>query len=98
MPIYEYECAKCSKIEEIFQKFSDRPLTKCQHCGGKLHKLISHSSFHLKGTGWYVTDYANKSKNNSSAAKKPKNDKTSPAAESSSSSKESKASGDSSTA
>ena len=96
MPIYEYECAKCSKIAEIFQKFSDKPLTKCQHCGGKLRKLISHSSFHLKGTGWYVTDYANKSKTSSSAEKKPKKAKTSPAEKSSSSSKESKASGDNS--
>ena len=57
MPIYEYECAKCGTIEEVFQKFSDKPLTKCAHCSGKLHKLISHSTFHLKGTGWYVTDY-----------------------------------------
>lgn len=61
MPIYEYECTKCGGIEEAIQKFSDRPLTKCSHCSGKLHKLVSHSSFHLKGTGWYVTDYANRS-------------------------------------
>ena len=61
MPIYEYECSKCGRIDEVLQKFSDKPLTKCRHCSGKLHKLISHSSFHLKGTGWYITDYANKS-------------------------------------
>ncbi|MDY6790169.1 MAG: FmdB family zinc ribbon protein [Thermodesulfobacteriota bacterium] len=61
MPIYEYECTQCGKIEEAIQKFSDKPLTKCKHCSGKLHKLISQNSFHLKGTGWYVTDYANKS-------------------------------------
>jgi len=61
MPIYEYECSNCGRIDEIIQKFSDKPLTKCRHCSGKLHKLISHSSFHLKGTGWYITDYANKS-------------------------------------
>jgi putative FmdB family regulatory protein len=70
MPIYEYECTKCGKIEEVFQKFSDKPLTKCHHCSGKLHKLISQSTFHLKGTGWYVTDYANKSKTNTAASKK----------------------------
>ena len=70
MPVYEYECTKCSKIEEAIQKFSDKPLTKCKHCSGKLHKLISQSSFHLKGTGWYVTDYANKSQNSSAPAKK----------------------------
>ena len=61
MPIYEYECTKCGKIEEVLQNFSDKPLTKCQSCTGKLHKLVSQSTFHLKGTGWYVTDYANKS-------------------------------------
>ena len=70
MPIYEYECTKCGKIEEAIQKFSDKPLTKCKHCSGKLHKLISQNSFHLKGTGWYVTDYANKSQNSSAPAKK----------------------------
>ena len=61
MPIYEYECTKCGKIEEVLQNFSDKPITKCQSCAGKLHKLVSQSTFHLKGTGWYATDYANKS-------------------------------------
>lgn len=61
MPIYEYECTECGQIEEAIQKFSDKPLMKCKHCTGRLHKLVSQSSFHLKGTGWYVTDYANKS-------------------------------------
>nr|HDN00947.1 zinc ribbon domain-containing protein [Deltaproteobacteria bacterium] len=60
MPIYEYECGSCGKIIESWQKFSDAPLDICEFCGGKLHKLISHSSFHLKGSGWYVTDYAGK--------------------------------------
>ncbi|MFO8083971.1 MAG: FmdB family zinc ribbon protein [Desulfobacterales bacterium] len=60
MPIYEYECDSCGRIEEAFQKISDAPLSTCNHCSGKLHKLVSHSSFHLKGTGWYVTDYAKK--------------------------------------
>ena len=57
MPIYEYECTGCGKVEEALQKFSDKPLKKCRHCSGKLHKIVSHSSFQLKGTGWYVTDY-----------------------------------------
>jgi putative FmdB family regulatory protein len=74
MPIYEYECTKCGKLEEVYQKFSDKPLTKCNQCSGKLHKLISQSSFHLKGTGWYVTDYANKSRPNSAAASKKKDE------------------------
>jgi len=70
MPIYEYECMKCGQIEEALQKFSDKPLTKCRHCSGKLHKLVSRSSFHLKGTGWYVTDYANRSKKPETGASK----------------------------
>jgi len=70
MPIYEYECTQCGKIEEAIQKFSDKPLKRCKHCSGKLHKLMSQSSFHLKGTGWYVTDYANKSKGSSTTESK----------------------------
>lgn len=61
MPIYEYECESCGRIEETLQKITDAPLSTCKHCSGNLHKLVSHSSFHLKGTGWYVTDYAKKS-------------------------------------
>ena len=76
MPIYEYECTQCGKIEEVIQKFSDRPLTKCQSCAGKLHKLVSQSTFHLKGTGWYVTDYANKSGNSDKPSKKNQKSKT----------------------
>ena len=70
MPIYEYECTKCGDIEEVLQKFSDKPLTKCKHCSGKLHKLVSQSTFHLKGTGWYVTDYADKSKSSARSSQK----------------------------
>jgi putative FmdB family regulatory protein len=61
MPIYEYECGQCGRIEEVLQKFSDKPLTRCDHCSGRLRKIVSHTSFQLKGTGWYVTDYAGKS-------------------------------------
>jgi len=57
MPIYEYECENCGKHFEIFQKIADLPLTECRMCKGKLNKLISQCAFHLKGTGWYVTDY-----------------------------------------
>jgi len=71
MPIYEYECTRCGNIEEAIQKFSDKPLKKCRQCSGKLHRLISQSSFHLKGTGWYVTDYANRSSAKASSSRKP---------------------------
>ena len=60
MPIYEYECTKCGQLTEVWQKFSDPPIKKCESCKGKVRKLISQSTFHLKGSGWYVTDYASK--------------------------------------
>jgi len=60
MPIYEYRCTKCGHEFEMMQKFSDRPVKKCIKCSGKVEKLISQSSFVLKGSGWYQTDYANK--------------------------------------
>ena len=60
MPIYEYECEKCGKVFEAWQQMSDKPLKKCEFCSGKVHKLISRSAFHLKGSGWYATDYAGK--------------------------------------
>ncbi len=70
MPIYEYECENCGNVKEVLQKFSDRPLKKCNSCSGRLHKLVSHSSFRLKGTGWYVTDYAKKSGGSNTSSKK----------------------------
>ncbi len=60
MPIYEYHCAQCGKDFEFMQKFSDPPRMVCPDCGGELKKLISQCTFHLKGTGWYATDYAHK--------------------------------------
>jgi len=59
MPIYEYECRKCGTFEAT-QKITDKPLGKCPTCKGKIKKLISNTSFQLKGTGWYITDYARK--------------------------------------
>jgi len=60
MPIYEYRCRKCGAVIEAIQKFSDAPLSRCEACGGRLHKLLLHASFQLKGSGWYATDYAGK--------------------------------------
>jgi putative FmdB family regulatory protein len=60
MPIYEYQCAGCGQVVERWQKISDSPLTECPACGGSLNKLISSCAFHLKGSGWYVTDYSGK--------------------------------------
>src|SRR5579872_2307682 len=58
MPLYEYECSKCGKVFETIQKFADAPLTVHEECGGHLERLLSAPAFHLKGTGWYATDYA----------------------------------------
>ena len=73
MPIYEYECTKCGHHIEAWQKFSDPPLTECEQCHGKMKKLISQSTFHLKGSGWYVTDYASKTGGNQAHSTKSEN-------------------------
>jgi putative FmdB family regulatory protein len=58
MPLYEYECDACGHRFEVIQKFSDAPIDKCPVCGSAVHKVQSAPAFHLKGTGWYATDYA----------------------------------------
>jgi len=63
MPIYEYQCQKCGVIE-VTQRITEKPLVKCPTCKSKIKKLISNTSFQLKGTGWYVTDYARKGQTN----------------------------------
>ncbi len=78
MPIYEYECTKCGVIEEVLQKISEKPLIKCNRCSGKLTKLVSQSTFHLKGSGWYATDYANKSKSSAKTSEKSQQSKSDP--------------------
>ena len=57
MPIYEYRCQDCHHEFERLQTFSEPPITACPTCAGAVQKLISRSAFHLKGSGWYVTDY-----------------------------------------
>ncbi|MDA8418975.1 MAG: zinc ribbon domain-containing protein [Desulfobacteraceae bacterium] len=70
MPIYEYQCTACQKVTEAWQGLSEAPLTTCQYCSGPLKKMISMSSFHLKGGGWYADGYSNGgAKDNPSCAK-----------------------------
>jgi putative FmdB family regulatory protein len=88
MPVYEYECQKCGTFETT-QRITDEPLSKCPTCKGKVKKLISNTSFQLKGTGWYITDYARKGKD----APKTENGASSSSSESKSESKESKSEG-----
>jgi putative FmdB family regulatory protein len=61
MPIYEYKCDKCG-IVEVMQRITEDRLEKCPNCNGNVERIISHTSFVLKGSGWYATDYANKPK------------------------------------
>ena len=79
MPIYEYRCAGCEKTFEFMQKVAEGPLRKCRECSGKLEKLVSRTSFLLKGGGWYSEGYskdsAAKTDSSSDASKK----KTKPA-------------------
>jgi putative FmdB family regulatory protein len=64
MPFYEYECDKCGYRDEVLQKISDKPLTKCPSCGKSgLRKLMSAPVFRLKGSGWYETDFKSDKEN-----------------------------------
>lgn len=77
MPIYEYQCESCAEIIEAWQNLSEAPLTTCPSCAGPLKKLISMSSFQLKGGGWYADGYssgkstAKSSPSTTSTAKSP---------------------------
>jgi putative FmdB family regulatory protein len=59
MPIYEYACDSCGTFE-VTQRITEKPLRRCPTCRGRVRKLISNTSFQLKGSGWYMTDYAAK--------------------------------------
>lgn len=80
MPIYEYECAACDKVFEVQQHMADHPLETCPDCGGSVRKLVSMSSFQLKGRGWYADGYCGRSNGNDKNGKSvsKKEDGTSP--------------------
>ena len=87
MPIYEYDCPKCGRIE-VFQKINDAPLTVCPECKkngteSKVKKCISLSSFHLKGSGWYTTDYHGKNSSTMVSRNEPEHHTEAPKTESS---------------
>lgn len=71
MPIYEYECNHCNKTFEVKQSIKDAPLSACPNCGQPVRKLISASSFLLKGGGWYADGYANRGAKDSSGESAP---------------------------
>ena len=79
MPIYEYRCENCGEELELFRSITDKGSLSCKSCGGSMKKLISRSSFHLKGTGWYVTDYAGKKTTGQEEKKEASSDSSSAA-------------------
>lgn len=76
MPIYEYRCQECGHEFERMQKFSDPPIEVCPTCAGSVQKLISRSAFHLKGSGWYVTDYGHNGNQKKESSEKSDSEKT----------------------
>jgi putative FmdB family regulatory protein len=70
MPIYEYKCRKCGSLIEVLQKVHAAPLKICSHCGGELKKQVSIPAIQFKGSGWYITDYAQKGTNHTAAPEK----------------------------
>ncbi len=75
MPIYEYKCLKCGEQFEIMLRFNDQSPKSCPICKGEVKKLISNTSFILKGTGWYVTDYASPERKKALEAERGSNGK-----------------------
>ena len=68
MPLYEYECDACGGRFEVIQKFSETTET-CRRCGkGPVRRLMSSPAIQFKGSGWYITDYAQKGKSGSEAS------------------------------
>lgn len=75
MPTYEYECQKCGKVFEAFQKMSDEHLVSCinEECKGKVKRLIgTGGGFIFKGAGFYATDYRSKNYKDRERQQQPK--------------------------
>ena len=67
MPLYEYQCEACGQRFEVIRKFSDPPLEVCAVCGkGPIARLQSSPAIQFKGSGWYITDYAQKGRSEKS--------------------------------
>jgi len=71
VPLYEYKCLKCGRHTEKIESLSGPHLSKCPHCGGKMERLVAAPAIQFKGAGWYVTDYAGKSKEGDRKEEKP---------------------------
>jgi putative FmdB family regulatory protein len=62
VPLYEYQCKQCGHRFEKIQSFSAPEEKVCPTCGGEVERLISAPAIQFKGAGWYVNDYAGRSK------------------------------------
>ena len=69
MPTYQYACTACAERLEVFQRFTDEPLTECPSCGGALRKVFSPVGVVFKGSGFYKTDSRSSSSSSTTAAK-----------------------------
>ena len=69
MPTYEYECTVCGQHIEVFQRFSEDPLTICGVCGGKLRKVFHPAGIVFKGSGFYATDSRAKASSGAASTK-----------------------------
>ena len=67
MPVYEYECPACEVVHEVQQRMADDPIADCPDCGGPVKKIMSRSSFQLKGGGWYADGYSSANSGGGSA-------------------------------
>lgn len=72
MPIYAYKCSSCGHAQDVLQKVSDAPLTSCPQCGAEAYsKQLTAAGFQLRGSGWYATDFKNRSKPDEAGSTKP---------------------------
>jgi len=78
MPIYEYQCIRCKNVFELFHKMEEDCKTVCPKCMAPAKKLISATSFVLKGSGFYVNDYPSNSRKDGKRAEKEGSDKVAP--------------------
>ena len=68
MPIYEFVCESCGRLEEHLQRVTDPPPAACPECQGKMAKIMSRNSFQLKGGGWYKDLYGSTPKAGAAAS------------------------------
>jgi putative FmdB family regulatory protein len=71
VPIYEYKCTKCENIDEHFMRHTDPHPSGCLKCHSPVEKIVSQTSFALKGGGWYVTDYKSNSQSKPESSQAP---------------------------